>query len=59
MEKESEPMKEKLQSDRRSTEKFDEKVEEWKVSQEFKTHFISQTTFLLLSMHRPHPSSNL
>ncbi|XP_030261656.1 structural maintenance of chromosomes protein 6 [Sparus aurata] len=30
VEKESEPMKEKLQSDRRSTEKFDEKVEEWK-----------------------------
>ncbi|XP_029352110.1 structural maintenance of chromosomes protein 6 [Echeneis naucrates] len=30
MEKELEPMKEKLQSDRRSTAKFDEKVEEWK-----------------------------
>ncbi|XP_073349307.1 structural maintenance of chromosomes protein 6 [Pagrus major] len=29
-EKETEPMKEKLQSDRRSTEKFDEKVDEWK-----------------------------
>lgn len=33
MEKELEPMKEKLQSDRRSTEKYDEKVEEWKVSE--------------------------
>lgn len=30
MEKELEPMKEKLQSDRRSTEKYDEKVDEWK-----------------------------
>ncbi|XP_059213121.1 structural maintenance of chromosomes protein 6-like [Centropristis striata] len=30
MEKELEPMKEKLQSDRNSTAKFDEKVEEWK-----------------------------
>lgn len=37
MEKELEPVKEKLQSDRRSTEKYDEKVEEWKVS-EPKTH---------------------
>lgn len=33
MEKELEPVKEKLQSDRRSTEKYDEKVEEWKVSE--------------------------
>lgn len=31
LEKESEPMKEKLQSDRRATEKYDEKVDEWKV----------------------------
>ena len=31
MEKELEPMTDKLRSDRRSTEKFDEKVEEWKV----------------------------
>lgn len=31
VEKESEPMKEKLQSDRRATEKYDEKVDEWKV----------------------------
>ncbi|XP_053192459.1 structural maintenance of chromosomes protein 6-like [Scomber japonicus] len=30
MEKELEPMTDKLRSDRRSTEKFDEKVEEWK-----------------------------
>ncbi|KAK9531542.1 hypothetical protein VZT92_010961 [Zoarces viviparus] len=30
MEKELEPMKEKLQSDRHSTEKYDEKVDEWK-----------------------------
>uniref|UniRef100_A0A8D0DD24 Si:dkey-119f1.1 n=1 Tax=Sander lucioperca TaxID=283035 RepID=A0A8D0DD24_SANLU len=30
MEKELEPMREKLQSDRRSTEKYDEKVDEWK-----------------------------
>ncbi|XP_070781824.1 structural maintenance of chromosomes protein 6 isoform X2 [Enoplosus armatus] len=30
MEKEMEPMKEKLRSDRRATEKYDEKVEEWK-----------------------------
>ncbi|XP_028460510.1 structural maintenance of chromosomes protein 6 [Perca flavescens] len=30
MEKELEPMKERLQSDRRSTEKYDEKVDEWK-----------------------------
>lgn len=30
MEKELEPMREKLRSDRRSTEKYDEKVEEWK-----------------------------
>ncbi|XP_040921027.1 structural maintenance of chromosomes protein 6 isoform X2 [Toxotes jaculatrix] len=30
MEKELEPMKEKLRSDRHSTEKYDEKVEEWK-----------------------------
>lgn len=46
VEKESEPMKEKLRSDRRATEKFDEKVDEWKVryfyqyspiNQEFKT----------------------
>lgn len=32
MEKELEPMKEKLQSDRRAIEKYDEKVDEWKVS---------------------------
>lgn len=31
MEKELEPMREKLQSDRHSTKKYDEKVEEWKV----------------------------
>lgn len=31
MEKELDPMKEKLQSDRRSTRKYDEKVDEWKV----------------------------
>lgn len=31
MEKELEPMKEKLQADRRSTEKYDDKVNEWKV----------------------------
>lgn len=31
MEKELLPLKEKLQSDKRSTEKYDEKVEEWKV----------------------------
>lgn len=31
MEKELEPMKEKLQSDKHSTEKYDVKVEEWKV----------------------------
>lgn len=31
MEKELEPMKVKLQSGKHSTEKFDEKVEEWKV----------------------------
>uniref|UniRef100_A0A669F9V5 Structural maintenance of chromosomes protein 6 n=1 Tax=Oreochromis niloticus TaxID=8128 RepID=A0A669F9V5_ORENI len=30
MEKELEPMKEKLQADRRSTEKYDDKVNEWK-----------------------------
>uniref|UniRef100_A0A3B4V0F1 Structural maintenance of chromosomes protein 6 n=1 Tax=Seriola dumerili TaxID=41447 RepID=A0A3B4V0F1_SERDU len=30
MEKELEPMKEKLRSDRQSTEKYDEKVDEWK-----------------------------
>ncbi|XP_070397885.1 structural maintenance of chromosomes protein 6-like [Nothobranchius furzeri] len=30
MEKELEPMKEKLQCDRRATEKYDEKVDEWK-----------------------------
>uniref|UniRef100_A0A8D3ATQ3 Structural maintenance of chromosomes protein 6 n=1 Tax=Scophthalmus maximus TaxID=52904 RepID=A0A8D3ATQ3_SCOMX len=30
MEKELEPMKEKLQSDKHSTEKYDEKVDEWK-----------------------------
>lgn len=30
MEKELEPVREKLRSDRRSTEKYDEKVEEWK-----------------------------
>ncbi|XP_070705825.1 structural maintenance of chromosomes protein 6 [Pempheris klunzingeri] len=30
VEKESEPMKEKLQSDKRATEKYDEKVDEWK-----------------------------
>ncbi|XP_054595892.2 structural maintenance of chromosomes protein 6 [Nothobranchius furzeri] len=30
MEKELEPMKDKLQCDRRATEKFDEKVDEWK-----------------------------
>nr|XP_046228256.1 structural maintenance of chromosomes protein 6-like isoform X2 [Scatophagus argus] len=30
LEKDLEPMKEKLQSDRRATEKFDEKVDEWK-----------------------------
>ncbi|KAM6905711.1 structural maintenance of chromosomes protein 6 [Lycodopsis pacificus] len=30
MEKDLEPMKEKLQSDRHSTEKYDEKVDEWK-----------------------------
>lgn len=32
MEKELEPMKEKLQSDKRAIEKYDDKVEEWKVS---------------------------
>lgn len=31
MEKETEPMKEKLDSDKRAIEKYDEKVEEWKV----------------------------
>lgn len=31
MEKELEPMKEKLRSDKHSTEKYDEKVDEWKV----------------------------
>jgi len=31
MEKDFEPAKEKLQADRRSTEKYDEKVDEWKV----------------------------
>ncbi|XP_045916316.1 structural maintenance of chromosomes protein 6-like [Micropterus dolomieu] len=30
LEKETEPIKEKLQSDRRATEKYDEKVDEWK-----------------------------
>lgn len=32
VEKESDPIKEKLQSDRRATEKYNEKVDEWKVS---------------------------
>lgn len=32
MEKELEPMKEKLQSNSRATEKYDQKVDEWKVS---------------------------
>lgn len=32
MEKELEPMKEKLESDRRVIDKFNDKVEEWKVS---------------------------
>lgn len=32
MEKELEPMKAKLKTDRSSTEKYDEKVDEWKVS---------------------------
>uniref|UniRef100_A0A665WV10 Structural maintenance of chromosomes protein 6 n=1 Tax=Echeneis naucrates TaxID=173247 RepID=A0A665WV10_ECHNA len=41
MEKELEPMKEKLQSDRRSTAKFDEKVEEWKV----KFLFVSENKY--------------
>lgn len=31
LEKELEPMKEKLQAERHSTKKYDEKVEEWKV----------------------------
>lgn len=30
-EREVEPLREKLQSDKRSTQKYDEKVEEWKV----------------------------
>lgn len=32
MEKKFEPMKKKLESDRRAIDKFNEKVEEWKVS---------------------------
>lgn len=35
MEKELEPMKEKLRSDKHSTEKYDEKVDEWKVLYHF------------------------
>lgn len=31
MERELQPSKERLQADRRSTEKYDEKVDEWKV----------------------------
>lgn len=38
-----EPMKEKLESDRRATDKFDEKVEEWKVS--FKLAILPFFTF--------------
>lgn len=57
MEKELEPMKEKLQSDTRLTEKYDEKVEEWKVLQKkfrqndfsfYLIHISSQLPSLLL-----------
>ncbi len=73
VEKESDPMKEKLRSDRRATEKFDEKVDEWKVrhfyqysplNQELKhcvtyVYLIAHTTTLHLSMHSPLLSSNV
>lgn len=45
VEKAFEPMKEKLESDRRATDKFDEKVEEWKVS--FKLAILPFFTFLV------------
>lgn len=41
MEKELEPMKEKLQADRHSTEKYDDKVNEWKVRNFYIIHEIA------------------
>lgn len=52
MEKELEPMKAKLRTDRSSTEKYDEKVDEWKVSRPLQCHLLMMLGMLTRDLQR-------